>query len=102
MRSVYGVGENIVDVGDDDAAAVAVAEAPVSVDVGLKLVPLLLLLTYLNVVVFGIAVDAMWMNRKKKRISKIFIISSWNVCPEQTEYSTNEHTDCSVYSKQFE
>lgn len=87
MRSVYGVDENIVDVGDGDGdAAAAAEEAPVSADVGLKLVPLLLLLTYLNVVVFGIAVDAIAHTHeikkgRNKRISKILIISSSNVCP---------------------
>lgn len=44
------VDENIDGVGDGDAELS-------SVDVGLKLLPLLLLLTYLKVVVFGVAVD---------------------------------------------
>lgn len=59
MRSVYGVDENMVDVGDGDAVC--------SVDVGLKLLPLLLLLTYLNVVVFGIAVDAITKQKNLPR-----------------------------------
>lgn len=44
-----GVDENI-DVVDDGDSELS------SVDVGLKLLPLLLLLTYLKVVVFGVAV----------------------------------------------
>lgn len=51
-----GVDEYIDCVGDGDSEF--------SVDVGLKLVPLLLLLTYLKVVVFGIAVDTI-MNGEK-------------------------------------
>lgn len=45
-----GVDENIDVVGDGDAELSSVV-------VGLKLLPLLLLLTYLKVVVFGVAVD---------------------------------------------
>lgn len=47
------VDENIDGVGDGDAELS-------SVDVGLKLLPLLLLLTYLKVVVFGVAVDTIY------------------------------------------
>lgn len=52
MRSVCAVDEYVV-VADDGVGELEV----VPTVVGLKLLPLLLLLTYLNVVVFGIAVD---------------------------------------------
>lgn len=74
-RSLCAVDDNIVDVGGGGGGGDADADAAkFSVDVGLKLLPLLLLLTYLNVVVFGIAVDAIKTNDLKdlKHFDRLF------------------------------
>lgn len=52
---------------------VGIGDAEFSVDVGLKLLPLLLLLTYFNVVVFGIAVDAMAKKKIKRNLLDLII-----------------------------
>lgn len=67
----------MVVVGGDDVAALEV----VPTDVGLKLLPLLLLLTYLNVVVFGITVDTDCTRQNNKNNNNIRV---------NTEYQTDQ------------